>query len=439
MIYSNRLPKVSVTEAKIQKLSHIVDAEGTLKAEKSVPLIIIEGLRISDVKVNSGSSVKDNDVLLELDMDYLNKKIAKQEKEIQYQISSMGGAYEETGKRPFFVPENMRITYMCVKAGDTISEQQKLMTVDTDYLYEYIETLKSEIDETNIMREQSLKIEDYASVDLLDSKISGLYKKIDRYQQIAWNDGNIYSECTGFVTDIKLVVGSLTTNEAVMLISDAPVLNPELEEKRAELDKLKVLQENKGLVISSFNGTVSEVFVSPGDFTPMGASFIFSEKSEGFTFSAVVGENDAKFLSPKDSVSISFNGVGEKISSAEISKIQKEDEGIKIEVHIDNPALEDGMIGKLQYTVYSSEPYTCLERSAVRFVGDSDTEGYIFVVSETEGFLGKEYVVRRQNVSIVDSNNKYYGLSSFYIDENEKIVTSSSKELSEGQMVRILK
>ncbi len=434
--YTQKLPRVSTGDLVIQRISHVVDVDGTIKSEKSIPVIFQEGLRINDVKVKSGSAVKKGDIILSLDNAYLDEMIKKGENDLRFQISNSREAYEGLGKKPQFIPEGMRVVDIYVRNGDNVNVGQKLMAVDPEFLDEYINNLQSEINVNYILRNQYAESEDMGSVDMLDEKIALEEANITKYERLSANCGVVYSENAGVITDINLSVGSLTSNEAAVLVSENPILNSELTELQNNINVMKAIREKNGLIESPCDGTVSDVFVKPGDFTTSGAAFIFSDASEGFTFSAYVSENDGKYLTTDNDVSLTIGY--KKINGAKIQKISKENDGVKIDIFLEENDLADGIIGNLHYTVYSPEPYICLERSAVNLEKGSETEGYIYIVSKVDGFLGKEYIVKRQNVSIMDSNSKYYGVSQFYIDDNEEIVLYSLKELSDGEKVRVL-
>ncbi len=439
MYYTSKLPVVSVSELNIQNLSHVVNADGTLKANKKIPIIVPDGFRIDEIKVKVGNEVKKGDPILQLDNVYLDKMITQKENALKSQITNSKGAYYEIGKMPIFIPSNIRVFNLFVQSGDYVNVGQKILSVDMDYLYEYIIELQNAIDENIVQRDKSYEENDIASGDLYNQQIENGYAVIDKYRAIANNGGIVYSNYSGIVTDVNIEVGSVSTDEAVVTISENPILNAEFSELDSELSEMKNIREQNGVINSPCNGTVSEVLVNSGDFTTMNAAFIFSDNSEGFTFSAIINEDDSKYLSCDDNVTLSFNAEKLIMNDIKIENISKEDDDIKVDAFINDERLTDGIMGKLKYTVYSPITYVCLDRSAVNIDTDGSTEGYIYIVSEVDGFLGEEYIVRRQNVSIEDSNNKFIGVTSFFIDENEYIVVNSSKKLFEGQKVRIIK
>ena len=53
------------------------------------------------------------------------------------------------------------------------------------------------------------------------------------------------------------------------------------------------------------------------------------------------------------------------------------------------------------------------------------------------GILGKEYYVERLKVNVVDQNDRYAAIEGAAIGADTQIVISSSKELKQGESVRL--
>ena len=83
----------------------------------------------------------------------------------------------------------------------------------------------------------------------------------------------------------------------------------------------------------------------------------------------------------------------------------------------------------------SGEKYDCLPIEAVN--NASETSGFIYIIDESEGFLGKEYVLRKKKVNIKEKNDTMYGVDALAEADDSKIVISSSKKLNDGQKVRL--
>lgn len=63
---------------------------------------------------------------------------------------------------------------------------------------------------------------------------------------------------------------------------------------------------------------------------------------------------------------------------------------------------------------------------------------FVYVVEEQEGFLGTEQRVRRINVTLSDSNLSLAAVESAVITPESRIVLSTDRELTEGDVVRLV-
>lgn len=439
MVYVSKLPRVMTTKIKTQALSHSVKCNGILEAVKRNPVIVPEGLRVSEVVVKPGDKVLNGDLLLQFDKEYLSEKISDLEKEIKSELETLPGAYDTTNKIPIFTQPDLRISEVYVKQGDSVQIGQELIRLDYDYLYDMINSLQNDLNSDLITRDGYYENDDNSSADALTNIIDEKQRKIDKYNAIASNGGVVYSSISGVVTDLNVTAGSITLDSAIALISEDPKLSFSISEKKTKLEKLKKVAEADGKIVSLSDGVISEVFLSAGDFTTETAAFIISDTSAGTVFTANITEEDIKYIAVGDIVSISFRNGKVRIDDCEVTLIIKgETEGsYKIEIPVVNEQLNIGEVGHLSTSVLSDQVYNCLPYSAVSFENNTEMEGYVYVIEEIEGFLGTEYIVHKNSISIDDKNDTFYGTSSIVLDNSAYIVLSSSKELSEGQKVRL--
>ncbi len=159
--------------------------------------------------------------------------------------------------------------------------------------------------------------------------------------------------------------------------------------------------------------------------------------SEGFIFRAGITETDTKYVSAGDIVSLSFKNGKKKVENCIVKQLVKNDgeEGYSVEVPLEDTELSIGEIGRLSTSVLSETVCETVPLSAVTMM--NDTNGYMYIVEESEGFLGKEHSVRKVQVRVEDRNDNYLGLADLGLDSKTKVVVSSSKKLNDSQKVRI--
>ena len=74
--YNFVVPSVVIGTAAPENIDHIIRTQGIAEPQDTVPVYTVEGLIVSDIKVNEGQLVKEGEGLFSLDKGYLNEKIA---------------------------------------------------------------------------------------------------------------------------------------------------------------------------------------------------------------------------------------------------------------------------------------------------------------------------------------------------------------------------
>lgn len=440
MLYSERLPRVTAASVKYQSIVHYIKGSGTVEAVKKNPFFVSSGLRVNEVMVKDGDKVNSGDVLFTLDMEYLNEKISSYESEISYELNSQPGVYNNTTKSPVFTESGLRVREVYVMPGDTVSDGQALFRLDMDYLTVKINDLTNEINSDIFNREGCYAREDNNSADAISAAMNVKLDQAARYESIYSRDGVIYSNMDGVVTNVNISPGDITSDTAAVLLSSDPQYSDTVNIKRTQIEKLRVLAENNGNVVSNTTGTVSDLNIRPGDITGDTSALCISDSSAGMYFSSQLSEADASYISIGDTVTVRFRNGKIRSENCEITNIKKsqQEKEYIIEASIKNDQVQIDEIGEFNFSAMSSSKYYCFPASAVHFDSESRTEGYVYLLKETEGFIDVENEVWMMRVTIDDSNDAYYGVASPDIMGDEQFVLSSTKELSDRQKVRII-
>ncbi|WP_294414152.1 biotin/lipoyl-binding protein [uncultured Ruminococcus sp.] len=438
MIYTNKLPRVTATQVSYQSLSHQVECSGTLEARKKTPVFVPEGIKIADKAVKNGDKVEKGDTLIRLDKNDLSEQIKKLENEISTDINSGSGVYNAGSKNPVFALSELRISEIPVKVGDHIESGQYVMKLDPSYLYDKVCDLYNELESDRQSYNGYIEEGNYSSADAMANSIEVKERKYNKYNALSANGGMIYSDFSGIVTDVLVKTGDITTDSAVIMVSGDAKPNYAFSEKESKLEKLRTLAEADGNIQSPIDGVVSDVTLNTGNLTTAEAVATVADVSGGLIFNAEVTENDTKFISVGDTVSVRFRNGKKRIDKCEITSIVKNESGEKynVQIPVSDNELKVGEIGTLSTKVLSEEKYDCLPIDAVN--NASETNGFIYVIDESEGFLGKEYVLRKKKVNIKEKNDTMYGVDSLAEADDSKIVISSSKKLNDGQKVRLI-
>lgn len=291
------------------------------------------------------------------------------------------GTLKTSKEFPIFALPELRISEICVRQGDKVESGDVLIRFDSEYLEDCIKRLENELETDRLTR-------------------------LDYGNAQAWNS-------------IKM-------------------LDISMDAKKEKLEKYKVLLENKAELTSKTNGVITDVRVGSGDITGETAVLLIADASADLHFSTDISKEDTERISVGDLVTLKFRNGKVKMNNCEISVINAMDneDFYRLEINMEPSELTIGEIGTMAITVLSEQKYDCIPIEAVHTNNDS-MKSYVYVLEESEGFLGTEYHAVKKDIDIADKNEKYAAAENLGISRNDKIVSFSNKDIFDGDIVRI--
>lgn len=297
---------------------------------------------------------------------------------ISYNMECIGNL-ETSRELPICVIPELRTEAIFVRQGDSVEAGDILLRYDKIYLESRIKHLENEIETDRLTR-------------------------LDYGNAQAWNS-------------IKIL--DIATNE-----------------KQEKLNAYESLLENNGEILSDLSGIITDVKIKSGDFTTESAAFLIADTTANLYFSANITKDDTEHIAVGDIIPLKFRNGKITISDCEISAIKKtnSEDTFQLEISMKESELKIGETGKIAITVLSETQYDCIPLNAVHTEG---VNTYVYVLEENEGFFGIEYNAVKRNIDIVEKNDKYAAVQNSGINKDDKIVLYSNKELFDGDTVRI--
>ncbi|AOY78030.1 HlyD family secretion protein [Clostridium formicaceticum] len=200
-----------------------------------------------------------------------------------------------------------------------------------------------------------------------------------------------------------------------------------------QLQQLKIVElQEEETILSPCEGIVREIHYQSGglavDNQPI-CSIIDLDK--GFVFSASIDLEDNSFISVGDSILVYLKSAS-KLIDIPIKKITIKDNSKELKADLEEGDFLGGE--KLDYRIVKKSknfnilvPNTALGR---------DNSGYfVFILKEREGTLGKEYYIKKQYISVGDSDNQNSVILDG-LDHRTNIVYDFEKAIHDGSRVR---
>lgn len=488
-MYGALLPRASVEYANRMYLNHTVKAEGEIVENKKSAILAEEGIRIESVLVENGQSVNKGDTLVQLDMEDLEKLIEEKEIEIkksQIQIETMEKnealAKEEKAVSQKRASEDYSNTEKkgnsnVQKAIDSLNEakeerdhfpsKKEYIEVGKEQDEEYqsfllslkdkrneLQNLKgktadSEEEKQEIEKEkESLKVE----IEEIKTSLSACEKALEEKLSEEWetkkeqlnqtvNNLEEESKQTAEQKDTDMLSATRALEDANReSTADSSLELEKLEKTQLEkqLATYKKIKEEGGKIVAPMEGDIVEIHVMEGDRTGDSALLHMTDREKGYRFTAEISKADKKYISLGDSVEVTIGSDKKTFSDIEVEAIEQDKEEEDV-YHVSFPVTKEmgslGDAGTMEVKVEGEKKSFCVPLSAVHSDG---SQNYILLAVANQTILGEELKVVRKNVIILDKNESYAAIDEGSITEEDQIITSSTKQINEGDTVRLL-
>ena len=204
-------------------------------------------------------------------------------------------------------------------------------------------------------------------------------------------------------------------------------------------EKIEELKENavRGEVISTVDGIVKGIHFSPGQTAPAGASLVTIEiPAKGYNLQFSVSSEQASMVNIGSEATVSNYFWGNAIT-ASLDKILPDPEDpmekklLVFRLYGDD--LSSGATLSLTVAQKSAQYDLLVPNSAVR----SDANGsFVLVLREKNSALGTRYTAQRIDVTILAQDDTYTAVRGG-LEINDFVITTSSKPISNGSMVKM--
>ena len=437
-IYRSGLPSVTTQRPYSSSLTHLLESTGTVRQGQEYGLFVESGLRVSTIAVKKGDLMKAGQTLFQIDTEDLQALI--DEKEL---------ALEKLKSRQ---------EYALQSASSTRQEQQtQIARAKEDY-----ENVLAEADALILRREQELEEAEW-SLSLFDQYMNRLSEELSQdvsggnaeysaSQQYTWQTqrhqlAQAVENAKFALKDAKRqkeenlqnaarAIEDATRNQTTdSSATDSNALDIAYQEK--QLSEWKELLEADGWVTAQTQGRILEVQVSVGSRTQDGACILYAMDdgsriiNASFTLEALPYINEGTILELEAKLS-DASVLREK---APVTYVDRGAEEIRVQIETDITELKIGQSVEISLRAQTENFITCVPFSCLQMEGPAY---YVYVAEEKEGILGTEWIVRRVQVSIVDSNDTVAAISGVEISTETRIVTSFTKALRDGAVVRVI-
>ena len=425
---------------KKQDLAKYVTLSGTVSGKNSITVTGDPTLKVQELNVKKGDTVKQGDVLCIFDSTSLQEEFDS----LSDSNSKTQGAQNYTHGINQRNLENARRDKANALAkaqqdiNDAISKRDKAYD---DYnskvekfneLNRNIEKVYVEMYETD--DEEVAKAKD-AEWESLKAQSAALNTELNAEHETLSSYDDAVSAARRAYEDVEKSADNVIQN-AQDTIDQEQYTNTD----NSASEKLKKLQEqiDKCIVIAPMDGIITDLNISKGS-TPMSSDIITISDASSLIVTGRVNETDILSLKEKMNAEITTNATGDEIISGKISRLERiasgataeSAGGYTVEVTVDDPSqLLIGMSASVKIVLDEVKDVICVPYDSI--LKDENDENYVWVATDNgDGTYKVSKVLVKAGFE-----GDYYTEVSGSLNSGDKVITGSYS-ISEGDVVNI--
>lgn len=468
---SVNVAQVETKTVQNQVITHEVTGTGKVMGTRERAVFTQEGQKVEQVYVQEGQNVKKGDVLLKFSVKYLEKTIKEKQDAIdvlQGKINDLISAQSvNQQKRNNDFSDAQENYNSAVSSGNySVQTAQNEAAIARQKLQDYYAQRDAAQDDVqdNVPDEEkfsdSSEFDDPGNADDPDgTDDSGNTDHTDNTDYTGNGDNSgtqDNSQEQALIDDVRAkeeAVNEAMLNRSKELqsaeqairdtqigdASDSTLENTqaELETAQKDLETLQKVLARKGKVKAPCDGVVKTLNAVTGSQTGAEAAIVLYETKGTFLFQADVNKDDLKYI--KTGGEVILKGADEKeITGAKVESVKEdsnnEDQYI-LSVQVPEGTLSIGDTAEFTISQDAGPFNACVPLSALY---EENGRYYVYVTDTQNTILGDVLVARKTYVNVKDKNSSSAALENGDLSSDQKIVTSSDREISNGSRIRLL-
>jgi len=387
------LPRVKVVNPKESFLLKQATGEGEIEAKEKTDMYLDAdvNVKVDDVIVKAGDTVKKGDVLIKFKKEDLDKEI----KQAALQLEKMRFTYEEN-KKAFASGAGVQKSKIAMDMAKNDFDESKRK-------YEVVKALNrsgAETDENTRLAERTMRI--------AQENYEASMKSYDFEKE------NEEAELKTLEYDLKI--------------------------QETGLENLQNKNNFSSELTAPFDGAVQDVYITKGVWVGSSSKLCtLTETSKGFEFKGDIDVDNVDFIKAGDPAIIRIKALGSDPLNGQVEEIKESEKNKgtmkQVIVTVSNDKLSGGEKGEVKIEKNTANFKLVVPNTSI-LPGVSDKIGSIRVLKEKNGFFGTEYYIMVIDAFIIDSDGNSSAITAA-VSAQDRIVYKTDKPLYDNSRVRI--
>lgn len=426
-IYASGLPQVSVKKSGKMVISHEVEAAGSVKPGRELAYTVRAGLRVKEVLISVGDKVEEGQLLFLLDLDDLKEQI--EEKQLEADKLELQLATLQYNQNLLDEEKNREMQRAGEDALLALSEAQ----ITLSRAREDEEKAKSRLNNFAADTPESDDEEVWKAWEKEKSAYADAVTEAVRAREDA--------QAALSEAELQASRGMEDHSEPMKTDSSLGIARMEFERAKLEVKNLNAILQANGEMKADWAGIVTQVNVMPGGNTREEAAVVFADTSVPFLFDVILDKEQKKYvdLGAQAQVVLGSSLAGAQKGTAVQVDYLTEEESMpgswRAQMRLPEGKGKLGQGGNFQLTVQSESFDICIPIDGLH--ADENGRNFVYVMEEADTVLGKELTARKMMVEVLDKNEKTAALAPGVLNEESQVIIAATKEFADGEVVRL--
>lgn len=343
-----------------------------------------------------------------------------------------------------YTKDSFQVEEVKVQIGETVSEGQLLMVIDTQDL------------ERELFAEHKILAQKEITLEILraenERETAAAKDNLDLKRRNAAIVKKLYETGADSKVNLENVEADLRAAERAYNAALGVKGKPNLDIQKAGLDiqlqqsKIAAIQDELKTVehvVAPEDGVITGLNCSKGAWSdPAKPLYVLTSRQGGFALKVTIDSTKADYFKPGDEVEVSIPASEEgqikgkiqgiRTTSADESSNQKKEQK-EVVIDLESPSLRGGEHAGIDIKKETRGYELLIPNEAVR---KDKNQTCVYILQEKKGALGKEYYIQKVSIFCADADDSKTAVSKGLM-WNEKIVCSSDKMVFEGDRVKL--
>ena len=479
-IYTARLPRVTITVPREMALYHPISVQGAVETGQEYGIYAPSGLRVASIPLRKGDSFQEGEALLQLDVEDLKRILAEKELEQRRQQLQQRETESQNAQSRQVSAENLTRALEDYERAKRTGELQthrageELIRAQTALhkLQKELEQARKDLEQTRKDLEQARKeqsaegpgqtgngavsvsggdngdtaanivaisqqcAEREAAISQLQDRVS-LQEQALREAFLAAEDAHI--DYADGLQEARRGVEDAQAAQEGGYQAAADLAGLELASLEGEIRELQELIDADGWLRAREGGRITQLCVEIGQRTPDTAQLLYTPDDGLRLLQARLDKEQAQYVSRGTRMQLKFETVsgGKQNGEGMIEYMEpQEDGGVLIWLDVTRQDMELGQQVTLESTWQSENYSLVIPLSALR--QDANGRDFVYILRQQNGILGVEWHAAVLYVDVMDQNSRYAAIESASLSEETQIILTTSLELQDNMVVRIV-